>query len=139
LLPAVVGALVIGKPGAALFTEVLASTVSMLFGAAWGLTVFLSGVWQGLGAELLFAVFAYRRWGLPAAILAGGGAGLAMGIHEIIVYYPGYSAGWQTVYVGASVTTGLIIAGALGWYLVRAMARTGALAAFAAGRGQAEV
>ncbi|HEU4491427.1 MAG TPA: ECF transporter S component, partial [Jiangellales bacterium] len=52
LLPAVVGGLVIRKPGAALYTEVVAATVSMFFGSVWGLSVFMSGVWQGLGAEL---------------------------------------------------------------------------------------
>lgn len=139
LIPAVVGALIVRKPGAALFTELLAATVSMLFGSGWGLTVFLSGVWQGLGAELVFALFAYRRWGIPAALLAGGAAGLAMGLNDVIVWYPAVSTGWKTVYVGAGIVTGAVIAGALGWWLVRALARTGALAAFAAGRGQAEV
>jgi energy-coupling factor transport system substrate-specific component len=66
LIPAVVGALVVRKPGAAIYTEVLAAVVSMFFGSAWGLSVFMSGVWQGLGAELVFALLFYRRWG-PAS------------------------------------------------------------------------
>lgn len=140
LMPGVVGGLVIRKPGAALFTEVVAATVSMLFGSVWGLTVFMSGVWQGLGAEIVFALFAYRRWGLGAALFAGGGAGAAMGLYEAFVYYgAGYAFDWQVVYVLSAVATGVVIAGALGWLLVRALARTGALAPFASGRTQAEV
>lgn len=140
LMPGVVGGLVIRKPGAALFTEVVAATVSMLFGSVWGLTVFMSGVWQGLGAELVFALFAYRRWGLGAALFAGAGAGLAMGLYEAFVYYgAGYAFDWQVVYVLSAITTGVLIAGALGWLLVRALARTGALAPFASGRLQGEV
>lgn len=139
LIPAVAGAQIVRKPGAALFTELLAASVSMLFGSTWGLTVFLSGLWQGLGAELVFAAFAYRRWGLVAAVLAGGGAGLAAGINDVIVWYPEFSAGWKAAYAGSAVLSGLVIAGALGWVLVRSLARTGALAAFAAGRGQVEV
>lgn len=139
LLPAVVGALIIRKPGAAFYTELLAATVSMFFGSAWGLSVFMSGVWQGLGAELVFAAFAYRRWGLGAALLAGGGAGVAMGVYETIVWVPEFSASWKAVYIGSAIVTGIVVAGALGWLLVRSLARTGVLAPFAAGRTQAEI
>lgn len=139
LLPAVVGGLVIRKPGAALVTEVVAATLSMLFGSVWGLTVFMSGAFQGLGAELVFALFAYRRWGLGAALLAGGGAGLAMGLYEIVSYVPTYSADNKAIYVGSAIATGVVVAGALGWLLVRALARTGALAPFASGRAQSEI
>lgn len=139
LLPAVVGALIVRKPGAALFTELLAATVSLFFGSVWGLTVFMSGLWQGLGAELLLALLAYRRWGFGAALLAGSGAGLAMGINETIVYVATYSMGNKAIYIGSSVVTGIVIAGALGWLLVRGLARTGALAQFPSGRAQTEI
>jgi energy-coupling factor transport system permease protein len=140
LIPAVVGALVIRKPGAALYTEVLAAVVSMFFGSAWGLSVFLSGVWQGLGAELVFALLFYRRWGLIPAVLAGGGAGLAMGVYETSLSSMAmYAWDWKIVYILSAVATGLVIAGALGWLLVRALARTGALSPFAAGRAQSEI
>ncbi|WP_116951204.1 ECF transporter S component [Jiangella endophytica] len=139
LIPAVVGGLVIRKAGAALYTEVVAATVSMFFGSVWGLSVFMSGVWQGLGAELVFALLLYRRWGLLPAVLAGGGAGLAMGLYEIVAYVSPYAADWKLVYVLSSVATGLVLAGGLGWLLVRALARTGALAPFAAGRVQSEI
>ena len=139
LIPAVVGGLVIRKAGAALYTEVVAATVSMFFGSAWGMSVFMSGVWQGLGAELVFALLLYRRWGLVAAVLAGGGAGLAMGVYEVVVYVSTYAADWKLVYVLSAVATGLVLAGGLGWLLVRALARTGALAPFAAGRAQSEI
>lgn len=139
LMPAVVGALVIRKPGAAFYTEVVAATVSMLFGSVWGLSVFMSGVWQGLGAELVFALLAYRRWGIFAAALAGAGAGLAMGVYESTVYVATYAFDWKVVYVLASIATGVVVAGGLGWSLVRSLARTGALGPFAAGRSQHEI
>lgn len=140
LIPAVVGGLVIRKAGAALYTEVVAATVSMFFGSVWGLSVFMSGVWQGLGAELVFALFLYKRWGLVPAVLAGAGAGLAMGVYETsLSSMATYAADWKLVYVLSAVATGLVIAGALGWLLVRALARTGALAPFAAGRAQSEI
>ena len=54
-LAGVVGGLVVRRPGAALFCEVVAALVSMLPGTEWGATVLVSGVLQGLGAELPFA------------------------------------------------------------------------------------
>ncbi len=138
LIPAVLGALVVRRAGAALYTEVLAATVSMFFGSAWGLSVFLSGMWQGLGAEVVLALLVYRRWGLGAAVLAGGGAGLAMGLYQLVTYVPTYSWDWKVVYTGCAVVAG-VAAGVLAWLLVRALARTGALAPFAAGRAQNEI
>jgi energy-coupling factor transport system permease protein len=138
LMPAVIGGLVIRLPGAALYTEVVAATTSMLFGSAWGMSVFMSGLWQGLGAELIFALLAYRRWGAGAALFAGAGAGLAMGVNQAIVSVPEFSLDWKAVYVASAVVAGLV-AGALSWMLARALARTGALAPFASGRAQHEI
>jgi energy-coupling factor transport system substrate-specific component len=139
LLPAVVGGLVIRRPGAAFYTEFLAATLSIFFGSSWGFTVIMSGFWQGLGAELVFLLLAYRRWGVTAAVAAGIGAGLAMGIYESFVYVDTYSPGWKLIYIASAAVTGAIVAGWLGWLLVRAMARTGVLTPFASGRVQAEV
>ena len=74
LLPGVLAMLVIRKPGAALFAEVLAAAVSALLGSAWGLDTILSGAVQGAGAELVFAALFYRSFGLPIAFLAGAGS-----------------------------------------------------------------
>ena len=57
LLGGVVGGLVIRKPGAAIFVEVVAACVSAGIGNQWGIETVYSGLAQGLGAELIFAVF----------------------------------------------------------------------------------
>ncbi len=140
LLPAVVGALVVRRPGAAVCTEIMASVVSMFAGSAWGLTVFLSGLWQGLGAEIVFAALFYRRWGVVPAVLAGGAAGLAMGLYESTTSsIAPYAWDWKVVYILSAVATGLVVAGVFGYLLVRALARTGVLAPFASGRIQDEI
>jgi energy-coupling factor transport system substrate-specific component len=104
----------------------------------WGLTVFVSGVVQGAGAEAGFALTRYRRWGVATAVLAGTLSGLAMGAYETLVYVAAYSPGAKGVYILAGGVTGAA-AGVLGWLLVRALARSGALSPFASGRGQDEV
>jgi energy-coupling factor transport system substrate-specific component len=51
-------------------------------------------------------------------------------------YYTGWSLGYQLSYLVAAVVSGAVVAGALSWYLVRALAATGVLAPFRSGRRQ---
>src|SRR5689334_18933808 len=77
LTAGVVGGLIIRKPGAAFATEFIAATVSTFIvgGTQWGFSVFASGFWEGLGAELIFLLFFYRRFGVVVAALSGALAG----------------------------------------------------------------
>ena len=134
LFAGVLTALVIRKPGAALYGELVAAIVSALVGNQWGVLTIESGLVQGLAAELVFAAFLYRRWGLPMAVLAGAAAGLAMGINDLILWYPGSTSTFALIYVVSGVVSGALIAGALSWYVVRGLAKTGALSRFASGR-----
>ncbi len=134
LVGAVLGGLVIRKPGAAIYVELLAAVVSALLGSQWGLLTLASGLVQGLGAEIVFALFLYRVWRLPVAWLAGAGAGVALAVFELLAYYPGSSASFATVYFVSAVVGGALLAGTLSWLAVRALAGTGALNRFASGR-----
>ncbi|ALJ21707.1 ECF transporter S component [Microbacterium sp. No. 7] len=143
LIGGVIGGLVIRKPGAALMVELVAATVSMLIGNIWGVSTVLSGLVQGLGAELIFLLFLYRRFTLPVAILAGMAAGVGAWIFEL---FYGNSPNilktveFNMIYLGSLLVSGAVLAGILGWVLVRALAATGALSRFAAGReARAEV
>jgi energy-coupling factor transport system substrate-specific component len=140
LVPAVLAALIIRKPGAAVYTETLAAVISALLGTAWGAAVIPQGLIEGLGAEIAFAIFAYRSFGLATASLAGALAGLAATGFDAIVWYPGTSwLSFRLPYVGFGTLSSLIIAGAGAWMLTRALAETGALAPFASGRDRAVV
>ncbi|MGZ8804431.1 MAG: ECF transporter S component [Microbacterium sp.] len=137
LFAGVLGALIIRKPGAAVYTELLAAAVSALtlVGNTWGAVLTLeAGLIQGLGAELVFLLFFYRRWNLPVAILAGVGAALAGGINNLILWYAGADITFVVVYLVSTMISGAVIAGALSWLLARGLAATGALDRFASGR-----
>ena len=134
LFPAVLVALVVRKPGAALFAELVAATVEALLGTYWGASTLLSGLIQGLGAEVVFALFLYLSWRLGTAILAGAGAGLALAILDLTVSYPGSKPEFVVIYLIGSIISGAVIAGFLSWLMVRALAKTGVLNRFAAGR-----
>jgi energy-coupling factor transport system substrate-specific component len=134
LFPAVLIPLIVRKPGAAVFAELVAATVEAILGTYWGASTLLSGLVQGLGAEIIFAAFLYASWRLGTAILAGAASGLALAILDLIVSYPGSKPEFIVIYVVGSVISGAVIAGLLSWLVVRALARTGALNRFAAGR-----
>lgn len=137
LLGGVVGGLVIRKPGAAILVEVVAAVVSMMIGNVWGVSTVLEGIVQGLGAEIIFLLFFYRRFTLPVAILAGALAAVGAWVFEL---FYGTSPNilktfeFNAIYLGTLLVSGAVLAGVVGWLLVRALAKTGALSRFAAGR-----
>lgn len=140
-LAGVVCALVVRRPGAALLGEVVAALVSMLPGTEWGATVLISGVLQGLGAELVFAALGYRLFGPAVAALAGAMCAPLEWLFETFTlpaggggWYAEWPAGDKLVYLGALVVSGAVLAGVVGWLLTRALARAGALAPFPPGQ-----
>ena len=139
LLPGVLGALLIRKPGAAIYTMVVASLVSALLGTPWGLQVVVYGLVEGAAPELVFAFLAYASWRLPTAVVAGAVAGASAALLDIVFYYPAWSGPWQLTYTALLMVSSAVIAGMGGWLLVRALAGTGVLAPFAAGRDQVSV
>jgi energy-coupling factor transport system permease protein len=139
LIPAVLGALIIRKPGAAIASEVIAASVSALLGSVWGLDTVLSGAIQGAGAEIVFAAMFYRSFGLPISLLAGAGAAVGEWLHDMPVYYPGTAIQVQLAYGLFMLISGVLIAGLGSWLLTRALAQAGVLAPFPSGRSQRPV
>jgi energy-coupling factor transport system permease protein len=134
----VVAGLLVRKPGAAIFASTLAATVSILLGSPYGGIIVIYGVVQGIGGELGFLLTRYRSFGWGTAILAGITAGLSTSILDLSLYYP-VSADYPfwsftAPYTLFTVLSSVVLAGIVGLLLVRALARTGALSAFAAGR-----
>ncbi|WDZ84767.1 ECF transporter S component [Micromonospora cathayae] len=133
LMPAVVGGLVIRKPGAALYCETVAAVLSALLGSQWAGTVIPQGIVQGLGAELAFAAFRYRSFRLPTALLAGALTGLSAALFDFFVWNAAYDlTGYRLPYALFTVVSATVIAGAGGYALTGALARTGALDRFPA-------
>jgi energy-coupling factor transport system permease protein len=135
LVPAVVAALVIRRPGAALFTELVAANIELFLGNKWGAAVLLSAVLQGLGVELAIALFRHRRFGVVVAILGGIlAAAFEIVFYEWHSYVAEYTAAWKAIYLVCGMISGALVAGVGGWALVRALAGTGALNAFPPGQ-----
>ncbi len=130
----VVGGLVVRRPGAALACELIAATVSALFGNQWGVTTVVSGLAQGIGAELAFAIFAYASFGPMVALLSGALSAPLEWLYEIGTYFPDWTWTWKLAYLPLMVGSGIVIAGLGGWLLTRALARAGALNPFPPGQ-----
>jgi energy-coupling factor transport system substrate-specific component len=135
LMPGVVAGLVVRKPGASIFASTLAAAVSILLGSPYGLIIVWYGLVQGAGAELGFLLTRYRSFGWGTAVLAGITAGLSTSVLDNTLYYSSLSFwGYQVPYTVFTVISSVLLAGVGGLLLVRALARTGALNAFASGR-----
>jgi energy-coupling factor transport system substrate-specific component len=134
LVPGVLGGLVIRKPGAAVYVELVAAVLEALLGNQWGFSTVYYGLIEGLGAEFVLAVLLYRSFTLVPALLAGAGAGVAVGLLDTSVYYTDLTGGTKAGYVALAVLSGAVIAGGGAWSLTRALAATGALAPLASGR-----
>ncbi|MEV0392551.1 ECF transporter S component [Polymorphospora rubra] len=140
LLPGVIGGLVIRKPGAAFYCEFLAAFISVILGSQWGALAILQGAFQGLGAEAAFLALRYRSFKLPVAVVSGALAGLAAAVFDQIRYYAGYDlVSFRIPMFVFTVISAAAIAGAGGWALTRALARTGVLDRFPAGRERTAV
>ncbi|HYV21330.1 MAG TPA: ECF transporter S component [Candidatus Bathyarchaeia archaeon] len=139
LIPAVLAGLIIRKPGAALFTELVAASVSAILGSQWGLDAVVSGALQGLGAEIVFLVVGYRRWTLAVALIAAVGTAIAAWVHDTPLYYADIGLGPQLVILVFMVVSAIVIAGIGSWLLMRSLVQTGVLAQFPAGRAQQRI
>jgi energy-coupling factor transport system permease protein len=139
LVPAVLAGLIIRKPGAALFTELVAASVSAILGSQWGLDAVISGALQGIGAEIVFLVVGYRRWTIAVALIAAIGTAIAAWVHDTPLYYADIGLGPQLVILAFMVVSAIVIAGIGSWLLVRSLVQTGVLAQFPAGRTQQRV
>ncbi len=130
LMPAIVAPLIIRKPGAALFAELVAAGLSMLLGGVWGPDLLLSGFVQGAAAELVFAAARYRHWSFPVLAAASLAAAAAAWVHDWIVYF-------ATLSLDAVLAIGLLMAISAvvllpiaSLKLVAALRRSGVLAGF---------
>ena len=140
LLGGTLGGYVIRKPGAALFVEVLAASVSMALGSQWAIATLYSGLAQGIGAEIVFALVAYRRFNVWVAAAAGG---LSFACEWFLELFTegnlAKEVSFNVVYLVSGVASGIVLAGLLAWVLTNALAKTGALDRFASGRGEREL
>jgi len=114
------------KPGAALLVGVIESATEILLGNAAGIGTLGWGLSQGLAIEAVMAIANYNCYGLIAAVAAGAAASQFGTVWTAIFY------GWDPstaksvwLAVPINLVSGAILSGLLGYYLAKALAKTG--------------
>jgi energy-coupling factor transport system substrate-specific component len=132
LLPAIVAPLIVRKPGAALFAELVAAGLSALIGSQWSVDTLVSGLVQGGGAELIFLAVRYRSWSFPVIAAASLASMAAAFVHDWAVYYPTSDAGFLVPMGAFMAVSGVVVLPVVAIALVRALRRAGVLEGFPA-------
>lgn len=125
-MAATVAFLLIRKPGVALLAEVAAASGEFIIGSEWGLAVLLSGLVQGLAAELVFAAVGYRKYSMTVALLASIAATIGSLLLDSLQGYITDLALWNFSLLVLFRTAGaMAISGVLAYSLVEALEETG--------------
>lgn len=130
LMPAIVAPLIVRRPGAALFAEMVAAGLSALLGSQWGADTLLSGFVQGAAAELVFAFTLYRAWSWPVLAAASLASAAAAWIHDWVVWFQGFSVEAMVVIGAFMGLSAVVILPAASLALARALRRAGVLEGF---------
>jgi len=133
LVPAVLAPLIVRRPGAALFAEMVAAGVSALLGSQWGVDTLLSGFVQGAAAELVFGFTMYGAWSFPVLAMAGVASAAAAWIHDWVLYYPDIATDLQVLRGVLMAISAVVFVAGGSVLLVRALRRAGVLEGFPAG------
>jgi energy-coupling factor transport system permease protein len=132
LIPAVLAPLIIRKPGAALFAEMVAAIVSSLLGSQWGVDTLLSGFVQGAAAELMFAFTLYRSWSTIVLALAAIASATAAWAHDWVLYYSDVTVDLQLARLVLMAISAVVFVAGGSILLERALRRAGVLEGFPA-------
>jgi energy-coupling factor transport system substrate-specific component len=128
----IVAAAIVRKPGVAFASEVLAAAVEILLGSPSGLLLLVTGAIQGAGAELVFAMTRWRNYSLPVLMTAGGSAAVFSFAYTWVRF--DYGALQPTLLIAMFLVrcaSGAVLGGLLGYVVVEALYKTGALVGLA--------
>lgn len=127
-------AYIIRKPGVGIVAELLASVIELLLGNSGGMAVVITGLIQGAGIELGFAVFGYKRWNLASMTLSGILAAVFIFCYEL--YYLNYitlALNLILVQLAVRFASAFVFAGVICKLAGDGLARTGVVRNYAIG------
>ena len=130
LIPVVLAPLIIRKPGAAIFAEMVAAGLSALLGSVWGPEVLLAGFVQGAAAEVVFGFTRYRMWSFPVLALAALASAAAAWVLDWVVYYPTIDPAIQVIRLGLMAISAVVIVAGGSVALYRSLRTAGVLEGF---------
>lgn len=138
LIPAVLAPYIVRKPGAGLISELIAAIVSALIGAKWGIDTIVSGLVQGIGAEIIFGIVFWKNFKIPILMLAGAASAITAWIHDWIMWYGGTEPLILCAMLVFIIISGLFLTGLGSKYLGAALEATGVLSGFPIAKEKSE-
>lgn len=125
---------IIRKPGVGIVAEMLAALLEVLMGNMYGPIVFVSGFIQGLGCEVAFAAYKYKRYDYKTMMLS------AVGATVLSFIWTGVRSGYHTFAPGIVIAifvirlcSALIFTGVGCKLLADGLAKAGVLRGYAIG------
>lgn len=135
LMAATFAGYVIQKPGIAIVAEVIAAVIEVLLGNWFGPMVIVAGIIQGLGAELVFAAFKYKKFQGKVMYLAAIGSCITSFLWSFVRSgYLKFGVGVLIVYFIVRLISSLFFAGLICKKLGDGLAKTGLLKSYGLGK-----
>ncbi len=128
----IVAAYCIRKPFVAFTAEVVAAVAEVLTGNPAGLILVLTGVVQGAGAELPFALTRWRRYDRVVLMAAGASAAIFSFVYTWIRFrYGTLAPALLVTMLALRIASGMLLAGLLGRFIAERLWATGVLSGLA--------
>ncbi|MGO3050222.1 thiamine ABC transporter permease [Staphylococcus casei] len=125
-MAAVVAYLIIPKAGIAILAEFAAGAGETIIMGRFDIATIIYALLQGLACEIIFAIFKYKSRTVMVAMLAGLLAAVATLPIDFAYGYLSEIAGWNlALYIGFRLISGIVVAGLLSYYIVKALDQTG--------------
>lgn len=123
---AIVAFLIIRKPGVALLAELAAGAGETILSGELNMSILLHSFAQGLACELIFLIFKYKSYKLIVAMIAGATAGIFTIPVDWVFNYLGDLPTWNVILLYTiRIISGTILSGMFGYYIVKALEKTG--------------
>lgn len=121
---------IIRRPGIAIMAALISAFVESLF-THWGLISLSSGLAQGLGAEIIFCFFLYRRWDFPVLVLASMSSAALSYLSDYFIYdYAHLSKIIVAIQFTSFLVSSVFLSAYLSSYIVKRLKRLGVLNRF---------
>jgi energy-coupling factor transport system permease protein len=130
ILASVLLSQIVRKPGIAIIASVIAAFVESLL-THWGIMSVLWGLVQGLGAELIFMLFLYRKWDLKVLIMASALSAVFSYSLDFYLYdYKNLSLGFNLIQCVSFIASSIFFAGFFSDTITKRLVRLGLLDQF---------
>ncbi|MBC7539460.1 MAG: ECF transporter S component [Bacteriovorax sp.] len=121
---------IVRKPGIALIASIIAAFVESLL-THWGIMSVLWGIVQGLGAEVIFMLFLYKKWNLKVLIMASALSAIFSYTLDFSIYdYKNLSLGFNLIQLISFIGSSVFLAGVLSDIVSKRLLKLGLLDQF---------